>query len=120
MSRHHAAAVGPEAVTAADGAYRLSSLAGTIWSMRTLSHPMRLMALRIADAEPGCEVETLDLGAGNELFEPELAQHFDGTRPDVDRRFAFARVPAGRVLLVCLSRRARAVEVFLRASHEET
>jgi hypothetical protein len=120
MSRHHAIPLGPETVTPSDGAYRLSSLAGTIWSMRTLAEPMRLMALRIHDAESGSLVETLDLGAGNELFQPEPARHFDGTRPDVDRRFAFARVPAGRVLLVCLSRKARAVEVFLRTSGEET
>jgi hypothetical protein len=88
--------------------------------MRTLGQPMRLMALRIHDAEGGSMVETFDLGAGNELHEPEPARHFDGTRPDVDRRFACARVPAGRVLLVCLSRKARAVEVFLRATSEES
>lgn len=120
MSRHHAAPLGPETVEPADGCYRLSSIAGCIWSMRTLETPMRLMALRIHGAESGSTVDTLDLGAGNELHRPEPARHFDGTRPDVDRRFAFARVPAGRVLLVCLSRKARAVEVFLRASNEET
>lgn len=120
MSRHHAAALGSESVEPADGCYRLSSLAGCIWSMRTLTSPMRLMALRIYGAESGSMVEMLDLGAGNELHVPEPAWHFDGTRPDVDRRFAFARVPAGRVALVCLTRKARAVEVFLRASNEES
>lgn len=113
MSRH-AVEVGPERRVETDQPHRLSSVAGCIWSMRSPPGPMRVVVLRIYGAEPGSMVEMVDFGTGNELVQSMPAHWFDGTRPDIDRTLIFSRVPAGSVVLVCLTRKARAVELYLR------
>jgi hypothetical protein len=97
--------------------YRLSTgLTGkdSVWHDRSLSGPSELICVRVLRPEPGCMVESIDVGAGNELVQSVPANLFDGTCPQIDGQLLFSRVGAHRMLHVVLSHKAGGVQLYLR------